>query len=76
MAGQAESLRRRGNQLDAGDVFIDANLMATRAAHLDGGMDGLALGLVLVAFQAGLGIGVRFERNWVDRTEEARRTDR
>ena len=73
MAGQAEGLRRRGDQFDARDVFVDANLMATRAAHLDGGVDGLAFGLIFVTFQAGLGVCFCVQRNRMDRAEEPRR---
>ena len=35
VAGDAQRLRRGGYQLYAGDVFVDANLVATRATHLD-----------------------------------------
>jgi hypothetical protein len=45
VAGDAKRGRSGGDQLDARDVFVDADLMAAQAAHGHGGMNGLALGL-------------------------------
>ncbi len=39
MTGKAQCLRRRGRQLDAGDVAIRPNLVASCTAHRHGGMD-------------------------------------
>jgi len=69
VTGQAESLRRRSGQLDASDVFVDANLVARSAAHLDCGMDRLALGLVLMTLEACLRVGIRLKRNWMHSSE-------
>jgi hypothetical protein len=51
VAGDAQLLRSRRDELYAGDVLIDAHFMAAHTAHGDGGVDELALGLLLVAFQ-------------------------
>ena len=63
VAGQTKSDGRRGDQLYASDISIDANLVATGAAQGDRGMDGLALGFVFVAGDAGGGIGLGIKRN-------------
>ena len=55
MAGETERLRRAGDQLDARDIFIYADLVATGAAGGDGGMDELALRFVLVTLGTLLG---------------------
>jgi len=52
MAGEANRGGRGGDQLDARDIFIDPDFMAGHAARLHGGMNGLSLGLVLVALEA------------------------
>ncbi len=67
VAGKTESVRSRCDQLDVGYVFYGADLMATRAAHSDRGMNRLALGLVFMAGDAGRGIGLRVERHWMFR---------
>ena len=63
MAGDAKRSRRGGDQLDAGNVFIDPDLMAAQAAGGHGGMNGLAFRFVVVALQALGGIGVLVQRN-------------
>lgn len=63
VAGQTKSDGRGGDQLYASDISIDANLVATGAAEGDRGMDGLALGFVFVAGDAGGGIGLGIKRN-------------
>ena len=52
VAGDAERDRSGGNELDACDVLVDANLMATGAAGGHGRVDGLALALVFMALKA------------------------
>ena len=52
MAGEAERLRGGGDEFHPGHVFVHPDLVATRTAHLDGGMDVLALRLIVVAFDA------------------------
>lgn len=52
VAGQAQTRRSSRDQLDPRDVFVDANLMATGAAHRDRRVDGLALAFFRMAFQA------------------------
>jgi hypothetical protein len=58
MAGDAKCLWRRSDELDTGDVFVNTHFMAGQAAHRDGGMDGFALRLVLMAFEALGGVNV------------------
>ena len=54
-------------ELDAGDIFIDADLMAAQAARRHRGVDRLALGLVFVAFQALFGGDVLIQRDRMNR---------
>ena len=49
---EAERLRRRSDELDASDVFIDPYLMAAQASHRDRGMYGFAFALIFMTFQA------------------------
>jgi hypothetical protein len=65
VAGEAERLRARSDELDVGDVFIDPNFVTAQTSRGNGGMDGLSFRLVLVALQALLGVDVLFERNWM-----------
>jgi hypothetical protein len=64
VAGQTKSDGSGGDQLHASDIAIDANLVATGAAQRDRGMDGLALGFIFVAGDAGggIGLGVKWDR--------------
>lgn len=71
MAGDAKGLWRCRNQLYASDVFVDAYLVATGAAHGDGRMHRFALGLVLMTSKACRRIGLRIQR---DRMLDRRRT--
>ena len=72
VTSKAEGLRSRRDELDSGYVFVDPNFVATCAAHLDGGVDGLALGLIFVALQTCLRVGIRLQRDWMDGTEKRR----
>ncbi len=65
VAGDAERLRRGGDQLYASDIFVDANLVAARAAHLDRRVNVGALTFVFVALEALRGVGFRIERDRV-----------
>lgn len=67
MAGEAERGRRGGDELDAGHVLIHADLMATKTAGGHGGVHGLALGFVFVAFKALGGVRLGVERHGMDR---------
>src|SRR5579864_8146698 len=51
VATQAECLRSRGGQLDAGHIFVDSNFVAAQAAGRNRRMDGLAFRLILVALE-------------------------
>jgi hypothetical protein len=53
---------RRGDQLYAGDIFVDPNFMTNVAAEGNCGVDRLAFRLVLVASEALCGIRVFVER--------------
>jgi hypothetical protein len=66
MAVQAQANGSRGDELDAGDVFIDANLMAGETAHGHGGVDGLALGLFRMALGTFGSINVLVQWNRVN----------
>jgi hypothetical protein len=66
VAGQAELGGSGRGELYAGDVLVDANLVAGGAAQGYGGMDGLSLGLILVTLNALGGVGVFFEGNRVN----------
>src|SRR5208337_924757 len=76
VAGQTKSMGRGGDQLDAGDVPVDPDLVTAQAAHRNGGVDRLAFRLVVVALDALGGVSLRIERNGVNRTESTRQTDR
>ena len=69
VACEAKLVRGGGDQLYAGDVSIDPNLVAGQAAHRDGGVDGLAFCLVSVAFQA---LGARPPSDRAERGERPR----
>ena len=71
VAGQTKSDGRGGDQLYASDISIDANLVATGAAQGDRGMDGLALGFIFVAGDAGGGIRLGVKRDRMLRREGA-----
>ena len=63
VTGETESIRSGRDQLDARDIFIDPDLMAAQTSGRHGGMNGLALVLVLVALKALGGIGVLLQRD-------------
>jgi hypothetical protein len=69
VAGQTESMGRGRDQLYASDIFRSPNLMATRAAHGDRGMNRLAFGLVFMAGDASGGIRLRVKWNRMFRSE-------
>ena len=63
VASQAEGLRSRSDQLDAGHIFIDPNFVATQAARRDRRMYCFALRLILMAFETLRRINILVERN-------------
>jgi len=73
VAGKAELVRNRGDQLDARHVFAHADLMAAQAAGCDRRVHRLPFGFVFVTLEALRGIGVLIERNRVNRRGHARR---
>ena len=66
MAGQAQRLRRRGDQLDACHIFIHPDFVTTRAAHRNRGMGELTFGFVCVTLGALLWGSVFVERHRMD----------
>ena len=62
-----------GDELDAGDVFVDADLMAACAAGGHGGMNGFAFVLAFVALEALGGVGVLVEGDGMHGGASARR---
>ncbi|SRR5208282_4034065 len=52
VATQADFVGNGTRQRNVSDIAVGANLMAAQTAHGDGGMDELAFGLILVAFEA------------------------
>lgn len=65
VAGQTKSMRSGRDQLYAGDVFISANLVAGGAAHCNGRMHRLPLGLILMAGETCGRISFRIKRYWM-----------
>jgi len=65
VASDAERLRCGGYQLYAGDIFVDADLVAARAAHLNRRMDVGTFTFVFVALKALGGVGLGIERDRV-----------
>ena len=63
MAAEAERLRRRGGQLDPGDVVVDPDFVAAQAAGRDRRVNCFPFGLVFVALQALRGVDVLIQRN-------------
>ena len=63
VAAQAERLRSRGRQLDAGDILGDADFVAAQAARRDRRVHCLTFGFLCVALQALRGIDVLIQRN-------------
>jgi hypothetical protein len=58
-------LRRRRNQLHPRYIFIDPDLVAARATHLDRRVHLLTLCLVFVTLEAFLGVCVLIQGHWV-----------
>src|ERR1700686_1054004 len=65
VASQAEGLRSRSDQLDAGPIFIDPNVMAAQAARRDRRMDRPPLGLLFRVLETLCRINILVERNWM-----------
>jgi hypothetical protein len=65
VAGDAQRLRRGGYQLYAGDIFVDANLVAARATHLDRRVNVGAFAFVFVALETLRGVSFGIERDRV-----------
>lgn len=63
VAGQAQSIRGRGDQLHPGYIFIVSDFMTTGATHRNRRVDRLTFRLILVAGNAGGGIGFRIKRH-------------
>src|ERR1019366_5168804 len=60
---EAERWRRRGDQLDASDVFVHSNFVTAQASRGDRGMNGLAFRLVLMALETLRRVDVLVEGN-------------
>jgi hypothetical protein len=65
VAGQAESLGRRGDQLDPGYIFADPHFVTAQATGGNRGVDRLPFALVFVALQALSRVHILFERDGV-----------
>ena len=63
MAGEAKRVTSGCDQLYAGDIFVDPDLMATGAAHRHRRVDCLTFCFILVTSDAGRGIRVLVERH-------------
>lgn len=72
VAGQAQTIRGRSDELYAGGVLVDPDLMAAQTAHRDGRVHGLAFGLILVTLQTRLGVCLWVERYRMHRAESTR----
>ena len=70
VTGDAKRLRRRGDQLNASDVFAHPDFVTTGAARCYGGMNELALGFVFVTLNACRRIGIWFQRYWMDGSKQ------
>lgn len=65
VASDAKRLRSRGDQLQPGYILIDSDLVAARTAHRHRRVDRLSFRLIRMALEAGLGVGLRIQRNRV-----------
>ena len=74
VARETNCRRAGGDQLYAGNIFVDANFVAARAAHRDGRVHELAFGLVFVALDAFGRVGVLIQWDWMDGREYYART--
>ncbi len=70
VTGDAKRLRSRGDELYAGDVFVDPHLVTAHAAHRDRGVDSFSLGLVFVTLNAFGCVRLRVERDRVNCAEK------
>jgi len=76
MTTEAQRLRCGRDQLNAGHIPVDPNLVAAQATGRDRRVDRLPFAFVFVALEALGRIHVLFERNWVSlRQAEADRAD-
>lgn len=66
MAGNTNRRRTGGDQLYAGNVLANPDLVTARATHCDGGVNELAFGFVFVALDAFGRIRVLVQGNWMD----------
>ena len=76
MAGNAKRGWGCGDELDAGDVFVDADLMTACATGGHGGMNGFAFVLAFVALEALGGGGVLVEGDGMYGCASSRRQQR
>jgi len=67
MASDAERLRSRGDELYAGDIFVDPDFMAAQTTHRNSRVDGLACCPILMTFQALGSVGGLLQWHWVNR---------
>ena len=74
VTGETNGGRARGDELYAGDIFVDADLVAARTTHRDSGVYELSLGLVFVALDTFGRVGVLVQWNWMDGREYRART--
>src|SRR5664279_1529082 len=70
VAGEAKRLRRGGDQLYAGDILVDADLVATGTTSRDRRMDVFPFGFVRVTLGTLRRVGVLVERYGMDRSDE------
>ena len=75
VAGEAKRVRRGRDQLDPRYIFIYPDFVAAQAAHRNRRVNRFPFGLVFMALQALLGVGVLVERNRVGRGEGRCRSD-
>jgi hypothetical protein len=74
VTGEANGRWAGSDELYAGDVFVDANLVAARATHRDCGVNELTFGFVFVALDTFGRVGVLIQGNWMDGCEYNART--
>ena len=74
MAGEAQGRRRCSDQLDAGNVLVDPDLVATHAACGHGRVNRFALLLIRMTFQTLCRICVLVERNRVGGRKRRKRS--
>jgi len=75
VASETQCVGRGRNQLDVGCISAVADLVASGTAHGHCGMNGLALGLVFMAGDAGRGVRLRIKWNRMFGSEGATSKD-